>query len=62
MAASCRRLERSASNLTESNSNMLHNYLASFLNNAVLWSRLDIMCVCVCGKDISIMSLFFVNP
>lgn len=41
---------------------MLHNYLASFLNNAVLWSRLDIMCVCVCGKDISIMSLFFVNP
>lgn len=58
--ASCRRLKRSALHLTESNSSTFHDYLASFLNNAVLWLRLDIMCVC--GNVISIMSLVFVNP
>lgn len=41
-------LERSASHLTESNSNALRNYLAPFLSNAMLWSTFDIMCV-FCG-------------
>lgn len=40
--ASCHRLEPSASQLTERNASMIHNYLAHFLHNAVLWLRLDI--------------------
>lgn len=40
--ASCRRLEPSATQLTERNASMIHNYLAPFLHNAVLWLTLDI--------------------
>lgn len=44
-SSSCCSLERSAAQLAESNSSMFHDYLRSFLNNAVLQLRLDIMCV-----------------